>query len=293
MMYSAEVNQDVYQVLDEAGATALRSANLGCGLSVAQWYNQKNEAEYDQPGHHTFSVYLNGGEAVERVDAGRTRLGGAPGKICLLPDDHRSQWRIPKKLEMFHLYFSGEKLKSMALKVFDRDPRQISLRDLSFETDRYAEGLVKLAVMPLDWKEPADKLALSTVADLFLIHILKNYSEISLNIPAVKGGLPPHMVGIIKAYVNEHFGDAISIDDLAKLTGYSSFHFSHMFKESFGQPPYRYLNMVRIEKAKELLRGGPLSLVQVALSCGFSSQAHFSARFKQASGVTPRRFRCL
>ncbi|MEH6402810.1 MAG: helix-turn-helix domain-containing protein [Sneathiella sp.] len=290
-MYNAEINQDVFQVLRSGGATAVRSANIGSNMSVAQWHNQKNEAEYDQPGHHTFSVYLNGGEAVERIDAGRTRLGGAPGKICLLPDDHRSQWRIPKQLEMFHLYFSDEKLKSVARKVFDRDPRQVSLMDVSFQVDRYAEELVKLAVLPLNWSDQADKLALSTVADLFLVHILKNYSELSLSALAVKGGLPPHMMRILNAYMNEKFGSAIGIDDLAELTGYSSFHFAHMFKESFGQPPYRYLNNVRIEKAKELLRNGHLPLADVALICGFSSQAHFSSRFKQNTGVTPRQFR--
>jgi len=292
-MYNADANQDVFQVLNEGGATALRSANLGRDLSVAQWHNQRNEAEYDQPGHHTFSVYLNGGEAVERIDAGRTRLGGAPGKICLLPDDHRSQWRIPKKLEMFHLYFSAEKLKSMAVKVFDRDPRLIQLKDLSFETDRYAEEMVKLAILPLDWNEQADKLALSSVADLFLVHILKNYSELSLSMPAVKGGLPPFVVATIKEYMNDHLGDAISIGNLAELAGCSSFHFAHMFKESFGQPPYRYLNTLRMEKAKELLRHSPLPLAEVALACGFSSQAHFTSRFKKAVSLTPRRFRFL
>lgn len=291
-MHNAEINQDVFHVLRNGGATAVRSANLGEGMAVAQWRNQYSEAEYDHPGHHTFSIYLNGGEAVERIDARGARLGGAPGKICLLPDDHRSKWRIQKKLEMFHLYFSPEKLKSMALKVFDRDPRQVSLRDLSFETDQYAEEIVKLAVMPLDWDDIADKLALSTVGDLYLIHILKNYSELSLRLPVVKGGLPSHLVVTIEAYLNAHFADPIKIGDLADISGYSSFHLAHMFKESFGVPPHRYLNNLRIEKAKGFLRNGSLSLAETSLACGFSSQAHFTSRFKQITGVTPRQFRC-
>jgi len=290
-MNNAEINQDVFNVLRNGGATALRSANISDGLSVAQWFNQYGEAEYDQPGHHTFSIYLNGGEAVERVDAHGAHIGGARGKICLLPDDHRSRWRIPKKLEMFHLYFSPEKLKSVALKVFDRDPRQVGLRDLSFETDRYAEEIVKHVVLPLNWNDRADKLALSAAADLYLIHILKNYSELPNQLPAVKGGLPPYIAAKVKDYLNIYFAETITIDDLASLAGYSSFHFAHMFKESFAEPPHRYLNNLRIEKAKEILKDTQLPLAEVALACGYSSQAHFTSRFKQAVGVTPRRFR--
>lgn len=290
-MNNAEINQDVFHVLRNGGATTVRSASLGEGMAVAQWRNQNSEAEYDHPGHHTFSIYLNGGEAVERIDANGARLGGAPGKICLLPDDHRSKWRIQKKLEMFHLYFSPEKLKSVALKVFDRDPRQVSLRDLSFETDRYAEDIVKLAVMPLNWDDTADKLALSSVADLYLIHILKNYSELSKRLPAVKGGLPSHIAVTVEAYLNTHFSDPIRIEDLADLSGYSSFHFAHMFKESFGLPPHRFLNNLRIDRAKEFLRDGSLPLSEIAFACGYSSQAHFTSRFKQLVGVTPRQFR--
>ncbi|MCG8492444.1 MAG: AraC family transcriptional regulator [Sneathiellales bacterium] len=286
-------NQNVFKVLDTTGAKALRSAEIGEGLSVAQWFNECGEAEYDQPGHHTFSVYLRDGEAVERIDERGAWSGGAPGKICLLPEDHRSRWNIPQQLEMFHLYFTGEKLKSLALKVFDRAPQQVDLQDLTFEADDYAGSLLQHVVLPLDWKEKTNKLALSSAADLFLLHILKNYSALPADLPAVKGGLPPYLCKLLEDYLNTHFADPICLDDLADLTGYSSYHFARMFKESFALPPHRYLNALRIEKAKSYLSERTLPLSEVALACGFSSQAHFSANFKKATGVTPLQFRKL
>ncbi len=290
-MTESVFKQDVFDVLQHAGATTLRSADLGEGLSVAQWYNHHGRAEYDQPGHHTFSVYLNGGEEVERVYRNGPRVGGAPGKICLLPEDHRSRWHIPQSLEMFHLYFSPEKIKTLALQVFDRDPRQVELQDLTFEADEYASAILTHAVLPLDWTERANRLALSSASDLLLLHVLKNYARDPEDLPAVKGGLPAHTKKRIEEYLNTHYGNNITIDDLAQMAGYSSYHFARMFKESFALPPHKYLGQVRIERAKDMLRSTDLPIAEIALSCGYSSQAHFTSNFKKAVGVTPRLFR--
>ncbi|MBE7636585.1 helix-turn-helix domain-containing protein [Sneathiella sp. P13V-1] len=292
-MTQSVFKQDVFNVLHHAGATALRSADLGDGLSVAQWYNEDGEAAYDQPGHHTFSIYLNGGQSVERIYSNGPRIGGAPGKICLLPEDHRSRWHIPKPLEMFHLYFSPEKIKSLAMQVLDRDPRQVELQDLTFEADNYAENILKYAVLPLDWEEKSNKLALTAAADLFMIHILKNYARQPADLPDVKGGLPKHICKRLDEYLHTHFGEAMGIEDLSALAGYSSYHFARMFKQSFALPPHKYLNNIRIQKAKEMLAAGRLSIAEVSLACGFSSQAHFTNSFKKAVGLTPRQFQTL
>lgn len=286
-------HQDVFGVLQDAGATPLRSVEIDKGLSAAQWFNQNGEAAYDEPGHHTFSIYLSGGEAVERVSKTGALIGGAPGKICLLPEDHRSNWRIPQTLEMFHLYFSAQKIKSVALQVLDKDPRQIGLQDLTFEADPYAENILKHIVLPLDWSERANRLTLSSAADLFLVHILNSYAHSPQQLPPVKGGLSPYVCNQVESYLNAHFGDPISLGDLAELTGYSSFHFARMFKESFAVPPHQYLDRLRIQKAQEFLKNKEISLAEVALACGYSSQAHFSTRFKKAVGLTPKQFQNL
>ncbi len=284
---------DVFDILNNAGATVLRSVALGDGVTAVHWFNENGEAEYDQPGHHTFSIYLNGGEEVQRIDKSGARIGGAPGKICLLPEDHRSRWNIPQKLEMFHLYFDASKIKSTALQVLDRDPRQVELKDLTFKADPYAENILKSIIHPLDWSEKTNRLALSSAADLFLIHILQNYAETSQNLPTIKGGLPAYICKRIDEYLRANFDAAISINELAELSGYSSYHFARMFKESFALPPHQYLNKIRIEKAKEILQSGEMTLAEVALSCGYSSQAHFTANFKKATDLTPRQFQKL
>jgi AraC family transcriptional regulator len=55
--------------------------------------------------------------------------------------------------------------------------------------------------------------------------------------------------------------------------------------------PHQYILARRIERAKSMLRDPRHSIVDVALACGFSSQAHLSAMFKRSTGVTPGTYR--
>ena len=83
----------------------------------------------------------------------------------------------------------------------------------------------------------------------------------------------------------------MSLSDLAAEAGTSRFHFARAFRNAMGVPPHRYLTLRRIERAKQLLHGTDLSLVDIALAVGFGSQSHFTLRFREAIGTTPRRFR--
>ncbi|MGD1914098.1 MAG: helix-turn-helix domain-containing protein [Rivularia sp. (in: cyanobacteria)] len=78
---------------------------------------------------------------------------------------------------------------------------------------------------------------------------------------------------------------------LANLTGYSSVHFTRMFKKATGQTPREYLMHHRINKAKHLLENKELSIIEVAYQSGFSSHAHFSTQFRRLVGTPPQAYR--
>jgi AraC family transcriptional regulator len=64
-----------------------------------------------------------------------------------------------------------------------------------------------------------------------------------------------------------------------------------MFKQATGQPPHVYITSQRMDQAKNLLGNSELSLVEVAASVGYQTQAHFTGVFHKQIGVTPRAFR--
>jgi AraC family transcriptional regulator len=92
-------------------------------------------------------------------------------------------------------------------------------------------------------------------------------------------------------YAHSNLGESLEIADMAAAASLSPFHFLRCFKSVTGETPHAFVTRARIERAENLLRTSPLSLVDVALVCGFSSQAHFTTSFGKSKGTTPAKYR--
>jgi AraC-like DNA-binding protein len=93
-------------------------------------------------------------------------------------------------------------------------------------------------------------------------------------------------VKLVKHYLEEHSAANVSLDQLAQLTQLSSYHLIRVFRSQVGLPPHAYLEQVRIDRAKRMLRAGH-TLLDTALATGFTDQSHFNRHFKRLTGVTP------
>lgn len=94
-------------------------------------------------------------------------------------------------------------------------------------------------------------------------------------------------------YMNEHCTEDISVDTLADLAGFSSFHFARLFKQFTGMTYYNYLNKHRIMHAEKLLIDPNLSVTEVAMRSGFVSLSTFNRLFKQYKKCTPTEYKSL
>lgn len=92
-------------------------------------------------------------------------------------------------------------------------------------------------------------------------------------------------------YIDEHCSEDLNLDDIAKMSGFSKFYFSRMFRQFTNVSFYKYVNMKRIAKASELLTEPQNSITDVAINCGFSSLSSFIRMFKIIKGCTPTEFR--
>ena len=102
-------------------------------------------------------------------------------------------------------------------------------------------------------------------------------------------GKEDHAVKLVKDYIEDHYSENISLQDLSTTCHLSTFHLIRVFKNTIGVPPHIYLKQVRIRRAKEFLAKGLLP-VFVAQEMGFVDQSHFSKQFKQITGVTPSQY---
>ena len=92
-------------------------------------------------------------------------------------------------------------------------------------------------------------------------------------------------------YLEENYANTeLSSDELARVAGVSSVYFRKLFATLFGQPPMRYLQSVRMEKAKDMLSGDYMPISDIAESVGFKSIYHFSKTFKKIVGYTPTEY---
>ena len=93
-------------------------------------------------------------------------------------------------------------------------------------------------------------------------------------------------------HILEHLDESLKLDEVARVAGFSSYHFHRVFKLTMGgETLQQFVKRVRLERALHLLAHGPrLSLTELALRSGFGSSADFSRSFKQRFGVPPSAF---
>ena len=165
----------VFDALVSTGARLEDSCWLEPGLGVASWCNRYDQTRYHKPGNHTISVYLQGGEQTERLD-GPGGHGGA-GKVCIMPDHHRSEWLVREEFRFFHLYFTPAHFTRIAEQACDKEGRHLQLEDKTFIDDPQAVALVQGQLMKLDWQHGIDRMALSHGAWMLMLHAYRHHTR--------------------------------------------------------------------------------------------------------------------
>jgi AraC-like DNA-binding protein len=92
-------------------------------------------------------------------------------------------------------------------------------------------------------------------------------------------------------YIDANLDRTIPVKKLSDIARLSPAHFSRAFKRSFGEPPHAYIVRCRLEQATHLMLATDTSLSEIALTCGFTDQAHLSNLFRRRIGVSPASWR--
>ena len=152
-----------------------------------------------------------------------------------------------------------------------------------------AKGLAKLletARRELDDDREAAKASLVTASDI-LAEIERHSGANS----SASGGLASWQVLRVRAYIESNLHRTIHTRDLSAVARRSPAHFSRKFKLAVGEPPHAYVVRRRLERACHLMITSAVSLSEIALSVGFSDQAHLCRLFRQAFGQSPASWR--
>ena len=92
-------------------------------------------------------------------------------------------------------------------------------------------------------------------------------------------------------YMDDHFCEAVTLDDVAKYVHLSRIYFRSVFVAATGLTPYKYIRNKRLAKAKQLLLTTDKTFACIASECGFSSQSYMNSVFREEFDKTPKQFR--
>jgi AraC family transcriptional regulator, glycine betaine-responsive activator len=133
--------------------------------------------------------------------------------------------------------------------------------------------------------------AASAVAEQVLHSPIRHHSEHQrMSLPARIGARHPKLVGIIEE-MEDNLEEPLSPSVLAKQAGLSARQLERLFRRYLDRSPKRYYLELRLKKARSLLLQTDMSVINVALACGFSSPSHFSKCYRAFYARTPYRER--
>ena len=109
--------------------------------------------------------------------------------------------------------------------------------------------------------------------------------------PPAEGPRSSWACGMVRQYIDGHFKENLTLDQLAALVHVNKYHLAHAFRKELGVSPISYLIARRIQESRFLLRETDHSLFQIAQILGFSSLSYFSQSFRRLEGISPLEYR--
>lgn len=261
------------------------------------WNSISLEYQHQPPGetptlcveHYMIGVYLGQPCQLEHVLDGRLQTKVvAKGAVMLCPMHYSHSFRWNREMYAMGLNIMPELLSRSASELTGRDQTEFIPPFALDDPLIYAIGLALKT--DLELQKPGGRLYAETLANALSVHLVRRYSNQTLQPPQAYDGLSPRQLKPVLGYINDHLERDLSLEELAAIAQLSQYHFSRAFKRSTGMSPHQYVIRQRIEQAKLLLREGKISICEIAIVCGFTHQSHLNGHFKRLTGVTPKKF---
>jgi len=153
------------------------------------------------------------------------------------------------------------------------------------------QRILGLLVEELESKRPLGRLYVDSLAQALVTrYVLLEHTLGCRKMPKA-AGLPPRILNRVREKIEANLDADLSLLSLAEESGYSRAHFLRLFRDATGLTPHQYVLSLRLKRAQDQLKQKGSSIIDVAASCGFSSQSHMTSLFRQRLEMTPGEFR--
>jgi AraC family transcriptional regulator len=274
-------------------ATATSDRLRWVGLEAAR-YCAAPASEFNPPplSHHWLVLVTRPPQTLDLLYEGVKRHVPLPaGAISVVPAGTPTQWRWSGPKDSVHIHLEPGLVARVAAEAFDLDPARLTVPTLDgLDLPQLRDAMLAVDA-ELTTGGAGGPLAAESLANVLAVHLIRHVLAPRSLVRGRDGALPRDRLRAVVEYIEEHLDAGPTLEQLAAVAHLSPYHFARQFKAATGLPPHQYVIMRRVERAKQLLQGGDLSLAEVAARAGFSDQSQFSHHFKRLVGVTPGHFR--
>ena len=143
----------------------------------------------------------------------------------------------------------------------------------------------------IETKHPGYEIVCQDLMEILIVLLGRQTNFATILTPVNKKA--SRLCGSTKRYIDAHYQENITLDQLADVCHVSKYHLAHAFTEEYGISPINYLISRRISEAEHLLKTTDLSLSLISSTTGFSSSSYFAQIFRKQKGMSPTEFRKL
>lgn len=274
------------------GIVAQKIAHQG-SFVVSRHFEPDNQIEVAATNHHWLCYLLSDCNLHQITRIGDREYTGEMkrGDIWLKPNSHNGFWSWEDSDECLLFAIAPDFLRQIATENDFANADRVEILPVLNKHDSQLHNLVILFQQEIAHTQSGNQMYIESLSNMLAIHLLRHYCTSSTKIAEYTGGLPPYKLKQVTDYINTYLANDISLGELASQVKLSQSHFSHLFRQSTGKSPYRFLIQQRINRAQELLLKQDMAIADVAISVGFYDQSHLSRHMKKLLGVSPRQVR--
>ncbi len=265
-----------------ARTVPLHSMMTSCGHSLIDstsynWYGMKR-------GKTEFMLWQYTLSGFGRLEYGGKTYDLSPGKGMLIHIPHEHRYYFPQESdswEFVYICFHGREVLRICREIEIRagpvNEFSESGRTLETVLEIFKKAFAGQIETPYLSSSLAYQLAMSLVTDLMPEN-------------SARGDVPEFMRKI-NEYCKDNPDKDLDVGELARISGYSRYHFTRLFTAKRGISPGAFIREIRLNRAVKLLQTGKLPIKEISSTCGFEDTSYFCKAFRKSFGVSPAKFR--
>ena len=217
------------------------------------------------------------------------------GEVLIIPPDMPHSLNMGDGSSRYLFLFEPDAIMTM------RDIKSMAIYfNKPFHLRDGSEAHVRIRELLLRARDAYDKKELmwNTVcySSILRVYAMLGQRYLSGIRPRTADGLKnmdSEVITAVMTYINNHYREELSLEDVAKFAGFSRYYFSRSFKRQTGYSFKDYLCQKRLQVAMDLLIRTNRSMREVAIESGFGSVATFNRVFREKKGCTPTQYRAI